>query len=1655
MSKEKCCLVLGMHRSGTSALTRVLNIMGAAVSDDLLPGLPSDNTSGFWESRAVYNLHNQLFARLGVDWFNVSNEITFPTEGETITEFLSGIDSILEQEFSKNPLIVLKDPRICILAPYWINAIRSRNAIPVAVIPIRNPLEVAASLKHRNDIDTQYSLLLWLRHFVDAEHFSRDLPRSFCTFSNLLNDWKNTVTKIAVDIDIDWPNTISGIEEQVGEFLSSDAKHQNTSEEQFFGDQDIPEIVKKTYRLALELVNAGDNKHIHQQLDSIRNTVLTIDSLVVKRLISQDQKQKELKTSMFDEINQLQSLIADQTSAIEEKTGDIAKKQEEIAALNEYYLQKQAELENQLTERSDAITMLEKEIASYQNSLSWKLSLPLRQLGKLHKKLTAAPVKSLRTSTSKDNNNITNIRHSCIFDGQFYAKQLDNTACDYDDYIVHYCVEGVTKGLDPNPFFSTDFYLQNNPDVAAANENPFSHYLTNGWLEGRDPAPTFSTKHYLEANPDVAKAKVNPLVHYYLTGQHENRPLVPVQTATNAHIETKTLAHEPLADNPVLAFDPEKSSKTKLVAFYLPQFHPIPENDEWWGKGFTEWTNVCSATPSFTNHKQPLLPGELGYYDLRLSEIREQQAQLAKEHGIYGFCYYYYWFNGRRLLEKPLDDLLQSGKPDFPFCICWANEDWTRSWDGIDTNILMAQRHSVASDQEFIHDVIPILKDSRYIRLDGKPLLMVYRAELMDQPKKVTDLWREACRKAGIGEIYLTSVIFREFDPVAFGFDSAVEFPPHFFPAPEGKHKVENLATDFDGLILDYEAGVNHAITHPIKKPFPVIRGVMPAWDNTARRGRSATVFHGSTPLLYGQWLRSAINQPCNNNDTNETIVFINAWNEWAEGAVLEPSQQHGRAYLEATRWALTDNLPSGGLSHTTALQNPESPKRPAKTKSIEKRLTEFVLRSPTLTSIAFKNRKVAGSILNGIRKISGNTQEHKQSSAKTAPTLSPSNRHIVLVGHDAHPHGAQTLLLYIAKTLHEELGFTIDMVLLGEGRLIDDYCRYAKVHQLSPGDNGNDLISRLRNKGARHAITNTTVSGIFAAQLKQQHFHVVSLIHELPGVIEQYKLRQHVQKIAEYADHIVFPAEKVREGFTEFCDLPTDKTRILPQGLFRPNALDDNESRQTARRDLREKFSLPDNAFIVLGVGYIDHRKGVDLFTSAAIQACKKASDLYFIWVGHHDPQMYNTLIAKLKKAGIADRVIFPGIDFETDLYYAGADVFALSSREDPFPCVVLEALDAYLPVVAFEDAGGFCTLLQELGHPLVSRFDTHAYASAILRLYHDPALGKQLGEAGHHRVMQDYNFRRYCMELVTIDPNLLKKVSVILPNYNYSRFLRQRVESINTQSYPIWEIIILDDASTDDSVALLNQLLPELKPATQLVINTHNTGNVFRQWDKGVSLVSGDYLWIAEADDLAEADFLQTLMPAFQDEEVVISYCESAQMAEDAHILSKHYQDYLADISTSKWQQDYIAEGTDEICSVLAIKNSLPNVSAVVFRTSTLKTVLDSHIEEICQLKIAGDWLTYIHVLSHGKIAFSATPMNNHRRHDDSITLNSFGQQQLDEIISMQQFVKNNFDITDDITTKADAYIQQLYQQFGLVNQQTSDLKNHSNPTDMANQS
>ena len=348
----------------------------------------------------------------------------------------------------------------------------------------------------------------------------------------------------------------------------------------------------------------------------------------------------------------------------------------------------------------------------------------------------------------------------------------------------------------------------------------------------------------------------------------------------------------------------------KALAFYLPQFHTFPENDQWWGKGFTEWTNTRKAVPAFPGHYQPREPhADIGYYDLSDYRVMARQAEMAKKHGIYGFCFYHYWFSGKRLMEKPVDLLLEHPEIDLNFCLCWANENWTRTWDGMENNVLISQQH-IDDDIQYIIDLKKYIDDPRYIRIDGKPVVLIYRPAQLPDVTLTFKRWREWCRNNGVGEILIWIVRGCANDEKSCffeGADAEVEFPPShcvpWSPVPE------DCGNPHGSFVSDYSAYVDRILAGEgcvESYKHPVYRGVMMGWDCAARR-KNFFCWGKYSIAKYSQWLRYVIDYTRKHHDANDRFIFINAWNEWAEGTYLEPDRRFGYTSLNTTSRALFD----------------------------------------------------------------------------------------------------------------------------------------------------------------------------------------------------------------------------------------------------------------------------------------------------------------------------------------------------------------------------------------------------------------------------------------------------------------------------------------------------------------------------------------------------------------------------------------------------------------------------------------------------------------------------------------------------------------------------------------------------------------------------
>ena len=688
-----------------------------------------------------------------------------------------------------------------------------------------------------------------------------------------------------------------------------------------------------------------------------------------------------------------------------------------------------------------------------------------------------------------------------------------------------------------------------------------------------------------------------------------------------------------------------KKSDIKLIAFYLPQFHPIPENDEWWGKGFTEWMHVARAVPQFVGHYQPRLPGELGFYDLRLIDVQRRQVELAKKYGIFGFCFHYYWFRGKRLLDLPLKQFLENPDLDFPFCLCWANENWTRQWDGLDQEVLIAQAYSPGDDLAFIRSMEPAFRDRRYVRVNGRPLLIVYRPSLLPEPRETARRWRDYCANSNLGGLYLVAVqAFGTEDPRPLAFDAAVEFPPHKLAdgAPVLNSQMEIVNPDYQGVISDYSYMVESA-KKIYGSAFTVFRGVCPSWDNESRKPGRGITYHNSTPALYQEWLAEACRYTAREPDPDKRLVFINAWNEWSEGAYLEPDRRYGYAYLQATTHAL---------------------------------------------------------------------ERFASSQIQAGPQ-------VVFVSHDAANAGAQRLLISLIEWLRDAKGVRPKIILRHGGPLVP------KFYQLGPVLEMDSLFSFDAKRTERKLIRfcadsnslvyiNTLVPSDVAKTLSKLKVPILTHVHELESAITRWCVKEDLEELIELTHHFIAASPPVARNLEDAHHIPAKKITTVYEFI----KCQKENSDLFGRIAIRRQKQLPEEGFIIFGCGTTDWRKGPDLFIEVASQARRLGlNDAYFFWIGTDTGEL-DELEAKVQKLHLEHHVFFLGEVQEARSYFAAGDLFLLTSREDPFALVCLEAADCGLPIVCFDKAGGMPDFVQDDAGYVVPFEDTKAMAEKLIAL-------------------------------------------------------------------------------------------------------------------------------------------------------------------------------------------------------------------------------------------------------------------------------------------------------------------------------------------------
>lgn len=903
----------------------------------------------------------------------------------------------------------------------------------------------------------------------------------------------------------------------------------------------------------------------------------------------------------------------------------------------------------------------------------------------------------------------------------------------------------------------------------------------------------------------------------------------------------------------------------KAVAFYLPQFHPIPENDTWWGKGFTEWSNVTRGKPLFRYHYQPRIPADLGYYDLRLEEIQVAQAQFARDFGIHGFCYYYYWFNGRKLLNQPIEQMFRSSRIDTGFCICWANENWSRNWDGQNRHILIKQEYSIESNLALIHEIIPMMKDPRWIRYQGKPVMVVYRISIIPEWLETARLWREACRKAGVGEIHLCAVRFGletlKGHPEDHGLDAYVLFPPHEAAREDLRGTMLDLHKDFKGEIYRYSAVIDGDIQrYEDGYTWPTHRGTMLAWDNTARRLTDARIFHGATPYGFRRWMQALLTQDVRHNRGSETLLFINAWNEWAEGTYLEPDQRWGAANLTAVRTAIA------AVPGARAVMLPEGvaalPKLPARLQA-------------------------AGDPLD----TAGNGPDF--------PRWRPGHRAhrpgeptIMLCAHIAGHHlfGGERSLLDVAAAL-AELPVNLIVTLPSGGNkqyldLVDRHCtgsyilKYPQWMQDRPAHGW--LTTTFADIMARHQVTVLHANTIVLLEPLEaaRRMGVTTVIHVRELISLDDPLRQAigleageiVARVLDRADWLICNSHCTASLYSK-----GDRT------IYVPNAVNVDALAVKANKfGSTIKFGIVSSNI---------PKKGLADFVEVARRAAERVPQARFVVIGPENDQTQQWA-AEVHSGQRPGNLSFLGYRDTPRAAMVELNVLLnLSNFGESFGRTVAEAMACCRAVIAY-DWGALPELVQhgETGF-LVPFRDIDGVVSAVETLCANPERILEMGLAGRAVVTDRFSHAELTRALVqgynriladiampataanrrsaaTAVPASIPRTTIIIPVYNAPDEAQACIASVLKHTDTVRNpVLVINDGSPDPAV---RQMLDAFDGAAGLSIR-HNDRNIgyTRTINSGLAAAPDDDVVLLNADTVVTPRWLEGLRAA--------AYCRS----------------------------------------------------------------------------------------------------------------------------------------------------------------------------------
>lgn len=623
---------------------------------------------------------------------------------------------------------------------------------------------------------------------------------------------------------------------------------------------------------------------------------------------------------------------------------------------------------------------------------------------------------------------------------------------------------------------------------------------------------------------------------------------------------------------------------------------------------------------------------------------------------------------------------------------------------------------------------------------------------------------------------------------------------------------------------------------------------------------------------------------------------------------------------------------------------------------------------------------------------------------------------HILLISHFADGSGAPILALNIARTLYG-FGFNLHIVLMRDGELHNSFNQFGTVDVITSEDDFRNKLHEWKKDSIeiRKAFLNTTLSGIYSRILKEAGVTVVNLIHEMPETVTVMGQHEAAETLRKYADKIVVPSSLISDLWKENnLELPEDRCIVMPQPDYHSDLepLRDDAEKQECHAALCRELNIPEDSYIVIGCGMLEVRKAPDVFFQTAFEVCKGNPKVHFVWIGNAGDQFYRKKIELLMSKIPRNTQLLSYRKLNN--YYRGADLFFLPSKEDPFPTVGLLASKVGIPIVFCRRCTGLRDLFGGINNCSADKYSTEVFRNLISKHASNLEFSKQAG-AEFQRIYLEkmYSFRNYVQKLFELTGEKLPQITAIIPNYNYAEFLPERVKTIADQTFPIHELLILDDCSKDNSAEVAEILIQKYKNhfpgGIRFIPNERNAG-VFRQWYKGVSLAQGELIWIAEADDMCRNTMQAKLVHAFRDPDVKLAYAQSALIDKNGEVYSETYLQYTHNISKYKWRTDYLWDAKTEIETALAVKNTIPNASGTLIR----KTAFSQIPEKLFTYKIIGDWFAYLHIIKDGKIAFCAESLNLYRQHPGSVVAKN-PDRMFEELKELHGYICDEFNVSN----------------------------------------